>query len=392
MMVANEPGPSRASEIQVPTIIFLIIMPLFVVTRIWSRVKTKSGLGWDDWTILASATCAIVVMALMLASCAYGFGQHIRNLAKPNRLMTLKLFFISQAFYKLTINLTKMSILLLYLRIFIQRWFRIVCFTLLIIISCYMIAALFASIFQCTPVARAWDKSIAGHCINITTNWYANAGFSIATDLMILALPMYPIYHSKMAVRRKIALMMVFAFGMFVAVTSILRMQTLDFSSTSPDTTCMSSPELFKDLSHMIFSAELNDDVADDLTSSMWTIVEENIAIICACLPMMWAPLARLFPSCLSISRKTENSMSLSARTPKASRASQSHRHWQSHSDSQDNRSSNHLVIPDDSRYRISGESEDRILPFDGAGEPGDSDKQGIRKVVHYQVSSTNKT
>ncbi|KAF7714954.1 Uncharacterized protein PECH_007797 [Penicillium ucsense] len=364
-MVANEPGPSRASEIQVSTIIFLIIMPLFVVTRLWSRVKTKSGLGWDDWTILASATCAIVVMALMLASCVYGFGQHIRNLAKPNRLMTLKLFFISQAFYKLTMNLTKMSILLLYLRIFIQRWFRIVCFTLLIIISCYMIAALFASIFQCTPVARAWDKSIAGHCIDITTNWYANAGFSIATDIMILALPMYPIYHSKMAVRRKIALMMVFAFGAFVAVTSILRMQTLDFSSTSPDTTY-------------------------DLTSSMWTIVEENIAIICACLPMMWVPLASLFPSCLSISRNTEGSMSLSARTPKASRASQSQRHWQSHSDSQDNRSSNHLVTPDDSRYRVSGESEDRILPFDGAGKLGGSDKQGIQKVVHYQVSCTN--
>ena len=110
-------------------------------------------------------------------------------------------------------NLTKMSILLLYLRIFIQRWFRIICHILLVIIASYMVAALFASIFQCTPVARAWDKSIAGSCISITNNWYANAGFSIATDLMILALPMYPIYRSKMALKRKIALMIVFAFG-----------------------------------------------------------------------------------------------------------------------------------------------------------------------------------
>ena len=165
----------------------------------------------------------------MLASCVYGFGQHIKNLTRSNRLMTLKvpqkfalttilrvccdagcyslfgyvigrwlqpyqLFFVSQAFYKLTMNTTKMSIIMLYLRIFPQRWFRLTCYVLLIIITSYMVAAFFASIFQCTPVARAWDKSIPGSCIDNTTNWYANAGFSIATDFIILALPMYPIY------------------------------------------------------------------------------------------------------------------------------------------------------------------------------------------------------
>lgn len=110
-------------------------------------------------------------------------------------------------------NMTKMSILMLYLRIFIQRWFRIICYVLLVIISSYMVAAFFASVFQCTPVARAWNKTIPGACINITTNWYANAGFSIATDIIILTLPMYPLYKSKIILKRKIALMGVFALG-----------------------------------------------------------------------------------------------------------------------------------------------------------------------------------
>jgi len=109
--------------------------------------------------------------------------------------------------------MTKMSILMLYLRIFIQRWFRIICYILLCIIASYMIAAFFASIFQCIPVARAWNKTIPGSCIDITANWYANAGFSIATDIIILALPMYPIYNSKIVLGRKIALMCVFALG-----------------------------------------------------------------------------------------------------------------------------------------------------------------------------------
>ena len=126
--------------------------------------------------------------------------------------------------------MTKMSILMLYLRIFIQRWFRITCYVLLVIITSYMVAAFFASVFQCTPVARAWNKAIPGSCINITTNWYANAGFSIATDIIILTLPMYPLYKSK------IILMIVFALGaLWVLNTSVPqpKMSTQDWPEIS---------------------------------------------------------------------------------------------------------------------------------------------------------------
>lgn len=182
----------------------------------------------------------------MMISCEYGFGQHIFNLSKENRLMTLKvsstpcfscfllslkvpwfaveillsiltkdskLFYVAQIFYKLTINLTKASILLLYLRIFIQKWFRICCYTLMAIILSYMVATTASSIWQCTPIRGAWDKSIGPTCISLTHNWYANAGFSIATDVLILLLPMQPIWTSKLPVNQKRALMFVFALG-----------------------------------------------------------------------------------------------------------------------------------------------------------------------------------
>ncbi|KAJ5891764.1 uncharacterized protein N7473_007992 [Penicillium subrubescens] len=360
-MSQNTPGPSRALEIQVPCIVFLVITPAFVAIRLWSRFNSKSGLGGDDWTILASTVFAIIVMAFMLASCTYGFGQHIANLTRPNRKITLKLFFVSQAFYKLTMNTTKMSILMLYLRIFIQRWFRITCHTLLVIIASYMVAAFFASVFQCTPVPRAWDKTIAGSCIDITTNWYANAGFSIATDIIILALPMYPIYKSKTPLKRKIALMIVFALGAFVAVTSIIRMQTLNFSSTSPDTTY-------------------------DIASSVWTITEENVAIICACLPMMWAPLARLFPSFFSTSQGGNSHVSLAVRSPGPNTTSRSRSSWaQLHGNSGEMGDSiNHL---NDSQNRISEDSTGQILRAGPSGEAEYQDAKGIRKVTEYRVS-----
>ncbi|KAM0437788.1 hypothetical protein ACHAPT_002153 [Fusarium lateritium] len=272
MVSGNIPGESNAAQVRIPCIIFFVLTPIFLVVRFWSRIARKSGLGWDDWTILLSFACVLTVQILMMISCEYGFGQHIKNLAPKNKLMALELFYVAQIFYKLTINLTKISILLLYLRIFVQRWFRISCYTLIALISCYMIATAASSVWQCKPIRGAWDKSTKPTCINLTKNWYANAGFSIATDVLILMLPMQPIWASKLSMAHKRGLMLVFALGGFVTVTSIMRATTLRFSTTSPNTTY-------------------------DITSTLWTMIEENVAIICACLPMCRMPLTLFFPS-----------------------------------------------------------------------------------------------
>jgi len=84
---------------------------------------------------------------------------------------------------------------------------------MLAIIVSYMIATFTAAVFQCTPIPRAWNKTIAGTCISIPENWYANAGFSIATDFIILVLPMPILYKSKLPPNQKAALMFVFALG-----------------------------------------------------------------------------------------------------------------------------------------------------------------------------------
>ena len=133
--------------------------------------------------------------------------------SETNSMSLFQLFYVAQIFYKITINLTKTSILLLYLRIFIQRWFRICSYTLMGFILAYMVATVCASIWQCNPIAGAWDKSTHPECISLTNNWYANAGFSIATDVLILCLPMQPIWASKLPINQKRALMLVFALG-----------------------------------------------------------------------------------------------------------------------------------------------------------------------------------
>lgn len=54
MVEGNIPGESNALMVQVPAIVFFVLTPVFVGIRFWSRIKMRSGLGWDDWTILFS--------------------------------------------------------------------------------------------------------------------------------------------------------------------------------------------------------------------------------------------------------------------------------------------------------------------------------------------------
>ncbi|WZH39864.1 Integral membrane protein [Fusarium acuminatum] len=314
MISEDIPSESNAVQIYSPSILFFVLTPVFVALRFWNRGVRRSGLGWDDTTIVISFLCALAVQGVMIASCNYGFGRHISTLALEDKSMALKLFYIAQIFYKLTINLAKISMLLLYLRIFVQEWFRRCCFTLMAIIASYMAVALALSIWQCHPLSGAWDKSLHPKCVSLDKTWHANAGFKRA---LITVITMG---------------------GGVVIVTSIVRMTTLKKSTNTADTTF-------------------------NITSTMWTIIEQNLAIICTCLPMCRIPLATLFPPWFSTSIIT---------TPSASRFNDrpgsQPRVW------------NPYVGP----KSVQGLTQSVVLPND---ESMASDVGVIRKTVEYGVT-----
>lgn len=127
-------------------------------------------------------------------------------------------FWALQILYKFTINLTKTSILFLYLRVFAPRnttatTFRRTVYGVLIYVLGYAISSIVATIVQCTPISRTFNHNIKGRCINLTAFWYANAVANIVGDLFILGLPMPVVNRLHLPRRQKLGLMMVFALG-----------------------------------------------------------------------------------------------------------------------------------------------------------------------------------
>jgi hypothetical protein len=78
----------------------------------------------------------------------------------------------------------------------------------------WTIGSLFATIFQCVPVAAFWDKGIKNpHCTDSTAFWYAYCIINILTNASILALPIREVSKLQLPRREKIGLMLVFLLG-----------------------------------------------------------------------------------------------------------------------------------------------------------------------------------
>jgi hypothetical protein len=125
----------------------------------------------------------------------------------------------------------------------------------------------------------------------------------------------------------------------------------------------------------------------DDIASSVWTITEENIAIICACLPMMWAPLARLFPSLFSIRNGGDSHVSLAVRSLGPDTTSRSRRSWTQLPGAFDDTGGSDVNHNSDFQNRPSEDSTGQILPSGQGGKPQNQDAKVIRKVSEYRVS-----
>ncbi len=201
----------------------------------------------------------------------FGFGHHIKSLSDDNRITALCLYWVSQLTYKVTLQLTKISLVLLYMRIFgTIKWFRRICQFMIFILGLYGVASCLTGLVQCSPIPRAWNSALPGTCINLMEFFIFNGAMALATDAIILILPLPMIVNLQLPVPQKLALIPVFGLGTFVVVISAWRLYAL-LATPSADTTY-------------------------DLMGTLWTIIEYNIAIVCASLPTVRVLLMGVFP------------------------------------------------------------------------------------------------
>lgn len=128
----------------------------------------------------------------------------------------------------------------MYFRIFPSRTMKIGCHALAGLSTMWWIGNVFASAFQCQPVAKAWDKSIPGTCFNNAQFFLVVIWPNIAIDVLILCLPVWEVRRLHLPRKQRLALCGIFLLGAGVIVISGIRLYyhiQLDAKGTNGDIT-----------------------------------------------------------------------------------------------------------------------------------------------------------
>ncbi|PKX88685.1 uncharacterized protein P174DRAFT_455344 [Aspergillus novofumigatus IBT 16806] len=297
--------PNRGFTLWIWSVVLVIVAGFFVLGRLAIRFHNRR-IGTDDWVILASLIASVLLTVTECSAVHYGYGKQLKDIAFDDRAKALKWFYGAQIVYKVVITVNKVSFLCLYLRIFIQPVFRRVCYGGIAFLSAWGLAYILVTIFQCTPVNAYWDKSITQKtCVNSKAQWLSYAVINIVCDVAILALPVYPVSQLHLARGKKIALAVMFGLGTFVCITSVIRTTTLAESANS----------------------KRKDPTSGPIPATIWSVIEANVGIICACLPVYHQPLKwclpRLFGSQHSAHLSASRSCGRGQKIPGGSRSLQ---------------------------------------------------------------------
>ncbi|KAF1829235.1 hypothetical protein BDW02DRAFT_177731 [Decorospora gaudefroyi] len=266
-------------EALVPAVIFTALAFLMVGLRWCSRICSRSAsVGLEDYLITVALVFSIGITAVVGGE----FGIHAQNLkndeAHQSSLSTmLRLVLAHAILYHLASNLIKISFTLQYLRLFsLQPLIVWACYTLFVCIIGATAWGIFGNVFLCDPVQSYWDIALSGTCMDKETHWRSTSIIGFLLDIAIWVLPIPLVGKLQLPRRQKMGLLIVFGMGGFVCITTVLRFILVNHAAHHGKVTKSGTYAI-------LFSS-----------------IEVNVAIICACLLVMKPLFARFLPAIVS--------------------------------------------------------------------------------------------
>jgi hypothetical protein len=148
--------------------------------------------------------------------------------------------------YPLVAMCAKVSLLISYLRLNSDRWYRWSCwFGLVFVIGSHVGLAL-AAAFACQPIAMAWDSTITdGKCIDLPGVYKATAIMGLLSDILLICIPIPMTLKLQMSWQQKAGLIGLFVIGGVTVLTSAMRLYYIITQLTVLDQSWGASPGAF---------------------------------------------------------------------------------------------------------------------------------------------------
>ncbi|KAK6519162.1 hypothetical protein TWF281_003851 [Arthrobotrys megalospora] len=250
-------------------VVFMIFVPMALGLRLYSKISMFRKLESDDIAAIVGTAGSIALSSVAFHMLQYGYGNHLWAGGTSTMIERsehiIKELIVCNIIQSFSLCCAKTSIVILYNRIFdAHPWFRRTMWGVLSICWTMFILTVFISVFQCRPMDGAWNFQTmylgTSKCVHIQSYIYACTSVNIITDGVVVVLPILPITRLRLPRRKKVAVCLLFLVGGFSCASSVARMVSLG-SLVNLDMSYTTAHSLF------------------------WSIIEVNIALICASCP-----------------------------------------------------------------------------------------------------------
>jgi large subunit ribosomal protein L36e len=231
----------------------------------------------------------VAYLSIDFVAFSNGAGIHQWNVPREQFPTYAKAVHAKEVGYAPVIYFTKLSILLQFLRIFVPRrgGRTFYCIHALIWLNLiYYILYFFTTLFLCVPQRKMWEPHIPGRCFSLAAVIISAAFINIISDVLMFLIPLFCISTLQMPKSRKLGIAAVFAVGLFVCFTSVMR--------TPPSFNVIGAKDLTWELIPLAF----------------WADAEITAGIICGCMPVLPAFYRHIVPhakACLGSRSRTKD-------------------------------------------------------------------------------------
>ncbi|KAG6362551.1 hypothetical protein INS49_007643 [Diaporthe citri] len=263
------PGVDLA-EVQMPgteigVIALVAVATLSVLLRLGSRLVQDAGLRADDYLIIVALILCIGTCVVTVRMTGAGAGRHIWALRTEEVVETSLYLFALAIVYSLAAMAIKMSIILLYVRVFstANTAFRRCIFAAEFLTMALSVTFIVVILAACQPLQFFWtqyDGVSEGTCISTSSFFVAFSIFNVSVDVFLLVLPIPMVLKLHMSVRKKLIVCALTMLGTFACAAGLIRIYYMMLFAFAHDHTWAMGPV------------------------GLWVSVEPAIGVVTACL------------------------------------------------------------------------------------------------------------
>ncbi|RGP58741.1 hypothetical protein FLONG3_11405, partial [Fusarium longipes] len=194
-----------------------IISGICVIIRFGTKIVYSLAMGLDDLFIMITMILAAFCICVNAFGAApSGIGTDIWTLT-PDQITSFGMWFWTLVLTYFILQTTmKLSLLFFYLRIFPSKGVRKALWATVIFITANGIAFALVATFQCRPINHfwtKWDGTKEGWCASVNGVAWSNGAINIASDFVILGVPLSQLRKLNLDWKKKVGVGMMFSVG-----------------------------------------------------------------------------------------------------------------------------------------------------------------------------------